>query len=328
LYNPDNVERIQDGVIKPYNIKMWQIGNETSYGDDFDAQTGAEKTLTFAKAMKKADPSIKIIAWGQNGWARPMVKKAGDYIDYVAFHQGYGPGGEDSPLRGEEWRKDWAKTWKYFMEGYKQPQEELLNMRKDVEGLDIKLAITEGHYFLPGRNRNEVLSTWAAGVSNARIANMYERNGDVLKIATQADFCGTRWLNNAVIIPTPKYAGHAFMMPVAMVMSLFRHHVGEKEISVNVNADSLDITASRTDNTVFLHIANISRTNPLTTNLSIKGMEIDSGAVYTIALDPSYEVYEYKPDITNPKKYTLPASGEWTFPAASVSAVELSVRED
>jgi hypothetical protein len=35
-----------------------------------------------------------------------------------------------------------------------------------------------------------------------------------LKIATLADFCGTRWQVNAVMIPTP--GGKSYMMPVAL----------------------------------------------------------------------------------------------------------------
>ena len=321
--NPSNAERINNGRKEPYNVKLWQIGNETSYGDDFDAETGANKTLAFAKAMRKADPSIKIIAWGQNNWAKKMVEIAGDEIQYLAFHQGYGPGGKDSPLRGIEYRKDWAKTWKYFMNAYKQPEEKLLEMRKDVADLGIPLATTEGHFFLPGRNRNEALSTWAAGVANARIMNVYEKNGDVLKIATLADFCGTRWQNNAVMIPTP--SGKSFMMPVAMVMSLYRKHTGQKALKISTTHNDLDITASRTGNRIFLHVVNINRTEPVTAQLEVDGMRIKSGKVYYIALDPAYEVFEYRPEVTSPKESMISDNYEWTFPAASVSAVELDL---
>jgi len=38
------------------------------------------------------------------------------------------------------------------------------------------------------------------GVSYARLMNLHERNGDLLKIATLADSCGTRWQVNAIMI--------------------------------------------------------------------------------------------------------------------------------
>ena len=324
--NPSNPVRIRNGRVEPYNVKFWQIGNETSYGDDFDAETGAGKTLEFARAMRRADPSIKIIAWGQDGWAKKMHEIAGDEIQYLAFHQGYGPGGEDSPLRGIDYRRDWSKTWEYFMEAYKQPEARLLEMRKDVADLGIPLVITEGHFFLPGRNRNEALSTWAAGVANARILNVYERNGDILKMATLADFCGTRWQNNAIMIPTPIGSGHSFMMPVAMIMHLYRKHTGEKALKCQSSHEDLDMTASRTGDRLFLHVVNINRTESATAQIRVEGMKIKSGKVFSIALDPAYEVFEYRPEVTSPKESAIPESCVWTFPAASVSAVELELQ--
>ena len=93
------------------------------------------------------------------------------------------------------------------------------------------LALTECHYAIPGRNRCEVLSSWAAGVSYARLMNLHERNGDLLKIATLADFCGTRWQVNAIMIPVP--SGKAFMMPVAKIMALYRKYSGKEYLEVS-----------------------------------------------------------------------------------------------
>jgi len=76
-------------------------------------------------------------------------------------------------------------------------------IREQAAGYEVPLAMTECHFALPGRSRCEVLSTWAAGVANARLLNVHERHGDRLKIATPADFCGTRWQVNAIMIPTP-----------------------------------------------------------------------------------------------------------------------------
>jgi len=324
--NPSNRARNDHGYKDTYNVKFWQIGNETSYGEDaMDSETAAKKTIAFAKQMRKADPSIQLIGWGEGDWAKPMAEIAGEELQYLAFHNGFGPGGEDSPLRGIEYRKDWAKTWEYFMNAYKQPQSRIQEMRERVAGYNIPLVITEAHFFLSGRNRCEALSTWAAGVSNARILNVHERNGDLIKIATLADFCGTRWQNNAVIIPTPQGSGKSFMMPVAMVMSLFRKHSGQKSLTVTSTPSDLDVTASITGEKVFLHVVNTSRTDSIATQLKVEGKAITSGRSFCIALEPDYEVFEYKPEITNPKEFEIPDTGEWTFPAASVSAVELEL---
>ncbi|MHC4504715.1 MAG: alpha-L-arabinofuranosidase C-terminal domain-containing protein [Planctomycetota bacterium] len=323
--NPANELRLKHGVKEPYNVRFWQIGNETSYDrKGFDLETAARKTLEFARAMRRADPGITIIGWGDSGWARRMIEVAGEELQYVAFHNMFNPDGrrKDSPLRGIEYRKDPARTWDHLMRACRVPEAKIRRMRKEIAGLDVPLALTECHFALPGRNRCEVLSTWAAGVANARILNIHERNGDILKIATLADFCGTRWQVNAVMIPVPR--GRSYMMPVARVMSLYRTHSGEKALEVTSAPDGLDVTASRTGGRVFLHVVNTSRTRPVEAELAVDGVKIGSGEVFEIAAPPEFEVFEAG-NVLAPKRKDLPGAARWTFPPASVSAVELHV---
>ena len=182
--------------------------------------------------------------------------------------------------------------------------------------------MTECHFALPGRNRCEVLSTWAAGVANARLLNVHERHGDRLKIATLADFCGTRWQVNAIMIPTP--GGKSYLMPVALVMALYRHHTGDQAVSVTKTPDGLDVTASRSNDRLYLHVVNTNRDRSVTTRLAIDGMSIRSGKVFQLAADPEFEVIETQAREIVPVQKDLPPDGLWTFPAASVSAVELN----
>jgi len=321
--DPKNAERIAHGRKEPYGVKLWQIGNETSYDGDFDAATAARKTVEFAKAMRGADPGIQLIAWGEGDWAAPMCEVAGKEIQYIAFHNGLGPGGEDSPLHGIEYRKDPGRTWEYLMHAPKAQEAKIADMRERVRKYGIPLAMTECHFGLPGRNRNEVLSTWAAGAAYARVMNVHERNGDVLKIATLADFCGTRWQVNAVMIPVP--GGRSFLMPVAMVMSLYRKHAGEKAVKVTRAPGALDAVASRTGGKVFLHVVNSDRTRPAAAGFEVEGMKISSGRAFWFALDPEFEVIEHRPEHTFPEEKDLLPGQTWVFPPASVTAIELSV---
>ena len=321
--HPADELRRRHGAQEPYGVKLWQIGNETSYDPNaFDVETAAKKTVEFAKAMQKADPSIAIIGWGDSNWAGRMAEIAGEHLQYLAFHNGFGPGGKGSPLHGIEYRRDPAATWEYLLKVAEVQQATISRMREQVSKYRIPLALTECHFTLPGRNRCEVLSTWAAGVANARMLNVHERNGDVLKIATLADFCGTRWQNNAVMIPVP--GGKSFLMPVAMVMSLYRKHTGTQALEVNGAPDGLDVVASRTSNRVFLHVVNTRRTQSVESMFQITGNRISGGRAYWFALDPEFEVFEYAPERTFPQEKALDPRSAWAFPAASVSAIELT----
>jgi alpha-L-arabinofuranosidase len=322
--HPSHALRRQHGRAEPYGVKLWQIGNETSYDPNgFNVETAAKKTLEFARAMRKADPTIALVGWGGSGWAGRMAEIAGEELQYLAFHNGFGPGGKDSPLRGTEYRKDPAKTWEYLLKASQTQQAVIRGMREQVAKYRLPLALTECHFGLPGRNRCEVLSTWAAGVANACVLNVHERNGDVLKIATLADFCGTRWQNNAVMIPVP--GGKSFLMPVAMVMSLYRKHTGKQAVAVTGAPDGLDAVASRTGDRVFLHVVNTRRTQSVQATFRVQGRNLAAGRVYWFALDPEFEIIEYAPENTFPRDSRFDPRSAWEFPAASVSAVELTM---
>jgi len=322
--DPDDALRRSHGAREPYDVRLWQIGNETSYDPTgYDCETAARRTLAFARAMREADPDIRLIGWGEGDWARRMVEACGEELDYLAFHHMFHAGSDqlDSPLRGIAYRLDPARTWEHLMEAWREPALKIEEMRQQVAGLGIPLALTECHFALPGRNRNEVLSTWAAGVANARILHVHERNGDLLHIATLADFCGTRWQVNAIMIPTPR--GRSFMMPVARVMSLYRHHVGTQALEVVSAPEGLDVTASRTDDRVFLHAVNTRRTRAVTARIRVRGCRIHSGEVWQIAQDPELEVTYMTADALEPVRAALRSDGVWTFAPASVSAIEL-----
>jgi alpha-L-arabinofuranosidase len=163
-------------------------------------------------------------------------------------------------------------------------------------------------------------------VSYARILNNHERHGDVLKIATAADFCGTRWQNNAVMIPVPKGSGRAYLQPVARVMQLYRHHSGTHAIKVSGIPDGLDVVASRRDDTVFLHVANTQRAKSVTAALQILGSTIRQGRVFEIAEDSTVELsYLNSAEVMKTMEKSISADGVWEFPPASVSAVELDI---
>jgi len=322
---PDHPERRAHGAPEPYNVRYWQIGNETSYGRrGFDLETAARKTVEFACAMRRADPGIRLIGWGDSGWAARMIEVAGDLLDYVAFHHMFNPDSRDEPvLSWGRFRKDPARTWEQLMNAWKLHDAKIRRVRESLGGRRFPLALTECHYSIPGRNRCEVLSTWAAGVSYARLLNVHERHGDVLKIATAADFCGTRWQNNAVMIPVP--GGRSFLMPVAHVMRLYRRHGGEKALAVRRAPAALDVTASRTGNRVFLHVVNTDRTRAVETVLRLPDLAATGGTVYEIAADPLVEILGNDPELLEPRVHPFPADGRWTFPPASVSAVEVAV---
>src|SRR4051812_31358678 len=325
---PENAERRAHGMALPYDVRHWQIGNETSYDKNgFDLETAARKTVEFATAMRRADSSIRLIAWGDSGWAGRMAEVAGEHVQYLAFHHMLDPDDPRRPvLRGELYRQDPDATWAQLMKAWELTDAKIRGMREAIKGRPLPLALTECHFTIPGRDRCDVLATWAAGVSYARILNNHQRHGDVLKIATAADFCGTRWQNNAVMIPVPRGNTPAYLQPVARVMRLYRRHSGSHAIRVAGAPDALDVVASRRDDTVFLHVANTLRTRAVRAVLQVQGHGIRGGRVFEISGETTGELsYLNSAQVMNTTERVLATGASWEFPAASVSAVELEL---
>jgi alpha-N-arabinofuranosidase len=87
--NPKNEQRIKAGYTQPFNVKYWELDNETYRR--FDAITYAQRSVEFAKAMKKVDPKIKIVMgnyWVFHDKFKEMLEIAYPYIDVITNRGG------------------------------------------------------------------------------------------------------------------------------------------------------------------------------------------------------------------------------------------------
>ena len=90
--------------------------------------------------------------------------------------------------------------------------------------------------------------------------------------------------------------------------------------------DGLDIVASRTGDRLFLHIVNTNRTRSVEASAAIDGATVRKATAYEIADDPMLEISNLNSrDVMQQRSRDLAADGPWTFPAASVTAVELEL---
>jgi alpha-L-arabinofuranosidase len=207
------------------------------------------------------------------------------------------------------------------METVKRQEKKIKEVRQQVEGRKVPLALTECHFTMRGRNRCDVNSTWAVGVAYARFMNLHQRHGDLLKIANIGDFCGTRWQTNVIMLPVP--GGKAYVMPVGKVAALYRKHSGRQFVSVNGGTPDLDVIASRTGDTFFLHVVNTNRTRSQSVRLALGGLSIRSIKAFQIAAEPEAEIMSAEKDPMKVKEQTHNGGEPISFPAASVTALEV-----
>lgn len=333
--DPGHRERAANGAPQPFNINLWQLGNETSYGKEgFSQDEAIRRTIEFSRAMKARDRSIRLIGWGDRGaipegtgyWATELLKRAGEHIDYVAMHMmGQGPRRPDTVFRGRRYQREPEQAWAELLELADAVEKRVNEFEQaSAHAPHVGLAITEGHLSLPPHNINPVLCEWLSAPYHARSLNIYQRHGRRVKIATIADFEGSRWTVNAVMLAVP--GGACFLTPAGEIARLFKTHNGSHAVNVAAQPAGLDIAASRRENKFYLHVANLEYGRAVEASLSIAGMNVVAGRVFEIA--PEY-LREYvgqdQPDVFQPREKAVPEAPvlKWRFPAGSVSALEL-----
>ena len=330
--DPDHGGRRANGAAAPFQLKYWQLGNETSYGNVcFKKDEAIATTIAFAKAMRERDRSLKLLGWGDSGWAADLVDRAGEHIDYVAVHMmGQTPVGRDTVLRGNRYQTEPERAWRELMELVGTRIETKLTALEETlarPGSKHPIAITEGHLGLQPHNANPILTEWLTGVYHARVMNLYQRHGATVKIATAADFNGNRWTTNALLHQVP--GNVSYLLPVGAVMRLFGRHNGTHGVTVKSAPANLDLAASRRGDRVFLHAGNMNYSGATEVTFAVEGCVITGGRVLEIAPEnPRQEISALNPDVFKPREHVLPSADvlRWRFPARSVSVVELDCR--
>ncbi|MFI7703323.1 alpha-N-arabinofuranosidase [Nonomuraea sp. NPDC049480] len=92
--------RIKHGVREPYGIKVWCLGNEMDGPWQIGGKTAEEYgRLAFetAKAMRRVDPGIELVACGSSSvrmptygsWEATVLEHCYDQVDYISAHAYY-----------------------------------------------------------------------------------------------------------------------------------------------------------------------------------------------------------------------------------------------
>lgn len=343
--DPDSRERKKNGHASPFGVKYWQIGNETSYGGNygFSLDQAIVHTRAFAKEMRRRDPSIKLIGWGDvpnvsrfrgkegeeenEYWAGKMIRENGDLLDMVAVHMMGIYTDKTRSLTGFEHFKYPEEAWNELLELGKIAEYRLSKLKGilDATGGETKIAITEGHLSLSPHNTNTILQGWLSAAYHARTMNTYLRHADRVSICTGADFFGDRWTVNAVKLPVPR--GDSYLLPIGTIMKLYKKHGGDKGVIVTESPSELDVAATRKDDKLMLHVLNTHFSNPVKVNVQVDGYSISSATVFEIAPDDKLAyVDDVRRDTFNPVEKNIPDASEITIPPASVSIIELQLK--
>jgi alpha-N-arabinofuranosidase len=276
--------RAENGHPEPFHVKYWELGNEI-WGSwvrgHSDAETYARNYLRYAQAMKAVDPSIQLIAVGDNDldWDRTVLRIAGPHIDYLAVHHYYG----ETEMKGDV--LNLMAHPLHYGDFYKQLAALL---HETVPGRDIKLAINEWNTSLPLPRQHSIESALYAG----RLMNVFERS-DMVAMSAVSDMVNG-WSGGVIQASRDR----TFVTPTYLVNQLYSTYLGNDRLASQVESPTfdsstegkgvpfLDAVASRSADgkQLFIKVVNTDRNRALSTSIEIRGATLDrAGTIETVS---------------------------------------------
>ena len=322
--------RAKHGSPEPFGVKTWEIGNEI-WGNWVrgysDADTYARNYLRYSRAMLAVDPSLRLIAVGDNdmAWNRTVLTQAGGSIDYLAVHHYYGlrdvereyPNLMARPLVYERFYRDVART-----------------IRELAPKRDIRLIINEWNTALPVPRQHSMESA----LYGARLMNVFERSGDIVEMTAVSDLVNG-WSGG--IIQASRH--DVFVTPTYLVIRLYNATLGRDRLAAQVKSPTfdsslegtgvpvLDVVSTRSADgkQVFIKAVNTSKDAALGTRVVVRGAGVGPKATIQTVTAASLEVANSfrTPDAVHEESTPIEAGREFSVTLAprSVSVITLNL---
>lgn len=317
--------------LQPFNVKYWEIGNEI-WGSwvrgHSDARTYAENLVRYVEKMKAVDPTIKIIACGNNDmdWNRTVLRIAGRHIDYLAIHHYYGA----ADMKGDT--LNLMARPLFYERFYRQVQQVI---RELVPARDIKLAINEWNTTLHMPAQQSMTSA----LYGARLMNVFERTGDFVGMTAMSDLVNG-WLGGGI-----QASRHGvFVTPTYLANTLYASRLGTERLFTDVtgptfsstlegkNVPFVDAVVSRSSDgrEIYIKAVNTHPDLSISAQIELKGVEVGLSARLETLNGPTVDTVN---DFNNTNRVNVVssqiASGDSftvTLPEHSVSVITLKAR--
>jgi alpha-L-arabinofuranosidase len=302
-------KRAKNGHAEPYHVKYWEVGNEVG-GPEYDASLPG-----FARAMRKVDPSIKVLTSYPSA---NTVRLAGEEIDYLTPHH-YSIG----DLNGTEG-------------DLKQLQKEV---EQDGKGKDIRVAVTEwnatgGEW---GLSRG-MLQTMGNALACSRYQNMLHRYADLVEISNLSNMSTSFGGGQFQTGP-----GWIYKIPSYYTQGLYQRAAGSFPLKIDrtsalsfyLQEPDLNATLSSDRRTLRIYAVNsTSDVREVKFHLPESLGSVENGEVFVVSdrdLAPDSEAMNSQDDpnriVVRTQKANLSGSAfDYRFAPFSVTLLELQLR--
>jgi alpha-L-arabinofuranosidase len=322
--------RAANGHPEPYRVKYWELGNEI-WGDwvrgHSDAETYARHALRYAEAMRAVDPSIELIAVGDNNqdWNRTVLRIAGGRIDHLAIHHYYGRKEMDGDARNLM-----ARPLHY--ERFYREVEKLI--AQEAKGRKIRLAINEWGLDLPEARQHSM----EAALYGARLMNVFERSSPLVAMTAESDLVNG-WPGGIIQVSHDR----AFVTPTYHLNRLYAEHRGRERLRTTVEGPSFDSSREGTDvpvldavasrsadrSAIYLKVVNTDPASAVDARIELRGSAVAPEAEWHLLTAPALEARNSfaTPEAVQPRVERLGGGPRFqaSLPARSVSVFVLRV---
>ena len=322
--------RASHGYPEPFNVKIWEIGNEI-WGSwvrgHSDAETYARNLTKYAEAMRKVDPTIKLIAVGDNNldWNRTLLTKAANQIDYLAIHHYYGR---------REMQGELANLMAHPLH-YQTFYDQLSRLITETSpNHQITLAINEWGLDLPLHQQYSMLS----GLYGARLLNIFERSAGLVAMSAVSDLVNG-WPGG--IIQASR--DDLFVSPLYLVNQLYSETRGSYLLGATVesptfdsgregkNISYIDAVASKSidGKQIFIKILNSDLNHDILTRIRVKNAHLVASVNLSTVTSASLNDYNSfrNPNAVQIKRSTIKAASTFaaTLPPHSVTVLTMNL---
>ncbi|MBI1932479.1 MAG: alpha-N-arabinofuranosidase [Ignavibacteriales bacterium] len=325
--------RIKNGHKEPYNVKIWDLGNEV---DGYPWELGHKDAEDYvkigretAKAMKAVDGTIDFVASGSSyyeptgkwiEWNRTILSGLGDMIKYISIHRYW--------EREKDYYDYMGKSAMDFEEKIKIPASEIEAV-KAMKGFKNEIYISFDEWGVFGQNFLSILPI-------AQCLNSFIRHANVVKMANFTML--TSLLSNDVKNGTYK-------SPLFYTFKMFSTNCLGNSIDTHVDCDTfntekykgiqyLDVASvyNKEEKVVYINVVNRNKDENIKTDvLSMEGIISGTAELCILNAESLEEPFsfgkqdQYKPVVKNidvkDNKLTL------SFPPHSFTQIKVNINE-
>jgi len=334
--------RAKNGHPKPYEVKIWGIGNELYSPTEkgfLEADEYGKRYLAFVDAMRAVDSDLKFVAVGTDffdpQWNRTLLEIAGEQIDYLSLHV-YIPGLMLESLTNS------VKDFYNIIAGAFEVERRIKWVQNSIQEVmgdrkKIPIALDEWGSWWNMRQLYEGYYTLRDGLFAASVFELLHRNADSVKMANYSELVNV--IPMIVTSPTGVYHN-----PIYLAAQLFAQYAGSYRVSTKVTCESrqnprygniaeteipflgCSTTINKDRDSLVIIGINRHHAHDLPTTISIRDFAPEPTARIFELNGPSHSAsngFDKKNEVKIEEKATdsISTQFEYTFPAHSVTVL-------